>query len=359
MTARRHRIVLCWTDISGYMASCWRALSREADVDVKGIAFKPATGFFSGNLMAGIDHRLLDERERDDAALVSSLVKEHRPDAVYVSGWFHGAYRSLLTDHSLASVKKWMGVDTPWRGTLKQQVGRVVLRSLVRRADLVWVPGERAWQYMRVLGVPEARIRRGLYGVDFDHLAPVLDQRMQRPDGWPRRFLFIGRYHEQKGIDTLVRAYTMYRQAAGADAWPLSCCGSGPEKNLLQGVAGIDDLRFRQPAEIYQLMRDHGAFVLASRYDPWPLVVVESCAAGMPVVCSEACGSSVELVRPHFNGMTVATDDAEALARGLRWIHDHAEELPEMGRRGRELAGAYSATMWATRWASALRQQAM
>jgi glycosyltransferase involved in cell wall biosynthesis len=339
------------------MTACWRALSREPDVDVKVIAFRPASGSFSDDLLAGIDARLLDEREREDAVLVSSLVREHKPDAVYISGWFQRAYRNLLTDRSLTSVKKWMGVDTPWRGTLKQQVGRLMLRSVVGRADLIWVAGERAWQYMRVLGVPQARVRRGLYGIDFEHLAPILDQRLQNPSGWPRRFLFIGRYHPQKAIDVLVGAYTMYRRQVGAsDAWPLSCCGSGPLNDLLGGVEGIDDLGFRQPGEIYQLMRDHGAFVLASRYDPWPLVVVESCAAGLPVVCTEACGSSVELVRSFFNGMTAATEDVESLAGAMRWVHDHHGELPEMGRRGCVLARAYSAQMWATRWAHALRQ---
>jgi glycosyltransferase involved in cell wall biosynthesis len=360
MSDRRYRIVLCWTDISGYMAACWRALSREPDVDVKVIAFKPASGSFSAELLGGIEHRFLDEREREDGALVASLVKEHRPDAVYVSGWAYDAYRSLLKDRTLASVRKWMGVDTPWRGTLKQQLARVVLRSLVARADLVWVPGERAWQYMRVLGVPEARIRRGLYGVDFDQLAPLWEQRSQLPQGWPRRFLFIGRYHEQKGIDTLVAGYQKYRDnpPGGEPPWPLTCCGTGPEKNRFAGVAGIDDLGFRQPAEIHRLMREHGAFVLASRSDPWPLVVVESCAAGLPVICTEACGSSVELVRSHHNGMTVASEDPQALARGFRWAHERIGQLPEMGRRARELASAYSASMWATRWAHALRENA-
>jgi glycosyltransferase involved in cell wall biosynthesis len=100
-------------------------------------------------------------------------------------------------------------------------------------------------------------------------------------------------------------------------------------------------------------------FVLASHFDPWPLVVVESSAAGLPVLCTESCGSAVELVRSYFNGLTVATADIDALAGGMRWMHDHAGELSEMGRRGRELAAAYSAQMWAVRWSQATRDAAV
>ena len=58
------------------------------------------------------------------------------------------------------------------------------------------------------------------------------------------------------------------------------------------------DRGFVQPADQAAIWAEHGAFALASRYDPWPLVIVEACAAGLPVIHSEACGSAVELVRP-------------------------------------------------------------
>jgi len=244
-----------------------------------------------------------------------------------------------------------MGLDTPWRATLKQHLGRLALRRYVRRFEQVFVPGERAWQYARRLGATESRIRRGLYGVDFDGLAPLYDERAAAPPGWPRRFLFVGRYHPDKGLPTLVDAYARYRSAV-ADPWPLTTCGAGPLESLLRGE-GIENLGFRQPTEVRDEMRRGGVFVLASHVDPWPLVVVEASAAGLPVLCTEACGSAVELVRPYHNGIAVATGNAVALAAGMRWLHDHHADLPRMGARGRELASAYSAQAWATRWSEA------
>ena len=352
------RLVLCWADISGYMAACWRALAATSGVDLRVIAFAAPGNTFSSDLAVGFNCRLLSQQEKNDPALIASLVKEHRPDVLYTSGWFHEPYRKLIRDPSFASVPKWMGVDTPWRGTLRQQLGRITLRSYADRFDRVFVPGERAWQYMRRLGVAESRIRRGLYGVDYDQLAPLYEQRLNQAGGggWPRRFLFIGRYAQEKGISTLIEAYAKYR-AAVSDPWPLTCCGSGALKGLFVGREGIEDLGFRQPGELPEILRSHGVFVLASDFDPWPLVVVESSAAGLPVLCTEACGSAVELVRSYHNGLTVATADVDALAAGMRWMHEHAAELAEMGRRGRELAAAYSAQTWAARWAHAFFEQ--
>jgi glycosyltransferase involved in cell wall biosynthesis len=127
-------------------------------------------------------------------------------------------------------------------------------------------------------------------------------------------------------------------------------------EDLLASHAGIEDLGFRQPAELLDIMRGAGVFVLPSRFDPWPLVVVEASAAGLPVIATEACGSSVEMVRPYFNGLTVASGETDALARAMLWAHEQHAQLSAMGERGRHFAAAYSAQMWAMRWSAAARQ---
>ena len=141
-----------------------------------------------------------------------------------------------------------------------------------------------------------------------------------------------------------------------ADNTPtLTCTGKGPLAHLLK-APGIEDLGFVQPDDQPELWARCGAFVLSSTFDPWPLVVVEASAAGLPVVCTAACGSAVELVRSHHNGLTVATGDAEALAGGLSFIHQAYDRLPEMGRRGQVLAEAYRGEAYADRWEAMFRE---
>lgn len=347
-------MVICWADISGYMAACWRALSAMPGVDLRVIAFASGQRTFSNELVADFNCQVIPQEQKNDEDLIFSLVRERQPEVLFTTGWFHRPYRKMIFSREYENIPKWIGVDTPWLATLKQQVGRVALRPLVRRADRIFVAGERAWQYMLRLGASEQKILRGLYGIDYDALSPLWSRRNNEPNGWPRRFLFIGRYCEQKAVDHLVEAYARYRKSV-TDPWPLTCCGKGEMESLLAGREGIENFGFRQPGELPEIMRQHGVFVLPSRFDPWPLVVVESSAAGLPVICTERCGSAVELVRSYHNGITTAAEDPDAIADAMRWTHHHADQLPAMGARGRELASAYSAQMWATRWFEAAK----
>ncbi len=350
------RIAICWSHISGYMTACWRELARRPGVELFILAFRNEGSViaFNDDLTHGLNCRMLDDGERVDTSLIKSSVAAFKPDVIVVPGWFHQPYRDLIADPQFAPARKLMGMDTPFKGTLRQKLARFKLASYLKQFDRVMVPGERAWQYARYLGVPETKIQRGMYGVDYRALSPIHEARAQCAGGWPRRFMFTGRYVEEKGIDVLVEAYRRYRAGVG-DPWPLTCFGMGPLKSQLAAQPGIEDVGFCQPAELADQMARHGAFILSSRYDPWPLAIVEACAAGLPVICTEACGSAVELVRPYFSGLTVAAGDADSLARALRWTHDHHADLSEFGRRAQGFAAAYSAEAWADRWQETLR----
>lgn len=350
-------VVICWTNTSGYMSACWRAFAARSDINfARLIAYESNTGgviAFKDDLVEGLPARLLKPNEQQDAALIRSLVLEGKPDVVVIPGWANPAYLALARDPALSHVKFFMTMDTPRRDTWRQKLGRFKIGWLVDRLSAVIVPGERAWQLAKLLGFPEQKIRRGMYGVDYESLSKLYDRRVEQPGGWPKKFLFTGRYVEEKGIDVLLDAYRAYRSSAReGEPWSLTCCGAGPYAKLLDGQPGVTNLGFVQPKDQHEVLAQHGVFVLPSRYDPWPLVIVEACAAGLPVVHTQASGSAVELVRDYYTGRGVATGDVKSLADALRWCAAHYDDLPAMGRRAQPLAEPYSAGAWASRWTS-------
>lgn len=350
------RLVVCWHSVSGYMAACWRALSARPEIDLHVIAGR-ANPNFNDEVVRGLNVLMVPESDLHNPDVMTALVRERRPDVISVSGWFLKGLTALPTRREFASTPFVMCMDTPRRGTLRQRLGGVLNRSFFARMDRVMVPGERAFMLARELGFPDAKIVRGLYGVDHAGLSPLATKRAALPGGWPRRWLFMGRYHADKGVDILVPAYAKYRTGV-PDPWPLTTLGSGELKPMLTGETGIDDRGFVQPADQPEVMLNHGVFVLSSRYDPWPLVVVESCAAGLPVLCTEACGSAVELVRPYFNGLTCAPENVDSLAQAMIRLHQQADRLPEFGARSVQLAAAYSAEVWAERWVRMVQDMA-
>lgn len=346
-------ITFCWSAISGYMAACWRELAARDGVRLHVISHEPkGVSDFDARILNGVSHRYLDETECDNPAVVERIVHETSPHVIAMTGWWIKAYRNLLLANRLSASKFIMGIDSPWRTEL-QYLSRLRYWRFLRQVDQFFVTGERSWQYMKKLGVLPENISRGMYGVDASRWSEVHHQRPNRP--WPRRFLFLGRYEPVKAIDVLIPAYRKYRETV-KDPWELVCCGRGPDRRLLDGVDGVIDRGFVQPSDLAEVFLNCGALVMPSRYDPWPLALVEACAAGLPIICSDACGSAVENVRPLYNGIVVPTGSIDELAQAMLTLHKKEDELPEWGRRSHELAQGYSAQVWADRWLHTCRR---
>jgi len=350
------KVVFCWVDISGYMAVCWRRLHRQPGIDIHVLAFQARTETaFSDALMADIPSRLLSLSDRDNASLIRQHITAEKPDIIVMCGWLHKPYRQLAFDSAFKETKFIMGMDTPWRGTWRQRVAPLLIKRYLARMERVVVTGERSWQYAKHLGVPTANVNRGMYGIDYDNWSELLVERQR--EAWPRSFLFVGRYVSVKAIDVLVAAYRRYRERV-SNPWPLVCCGKGELSKLLDDQPGIENRGFLQPNEMRDTWKNAGAFILPSLFDPWPLAIVEAAAAGLPVVCTNACGSAVEVVRPWHNGLVMPEGNIDRLTTALLIIHQQYEELPLWGKRSQQLASPYSSEAWVRRWSDIFQQTA-
>lgn len=340
-------ITYCWSEPSGYLTACIAELSRRADVNVTLLTWETAgVAPFDLRMPASVKTHTLSKAEREDYAAVRERVLASRPDVVFLSGWAHKPYVRLASEPRLAAAKFVMGADTQLRFDLRQKLAPLRIGRFLKRMDAIFVPGERGFQLMRYWGVPESKLGRLLYCIDYQGFSARANVRFAQSQEWPRRFLYVGRYVDVKGINTLVAAYRAYRQRV-RDPWPLTTCGAGPLKHALAGTEGVDDRGFMQPGQLAEVFQEAGVFVLASRHEPWGQVIVEAAASGLPVVCTQACGAGVEAVREFHNGMVVPIDDAPALCRALLWMHENYERLPVMGRESQHLASAYSAERWA------------
>jgi glycosyltransferase involved in cell wall biosynthesis len=349
------KVVFCWWTFEGYFAACFKQLARQTGIELVIFALKPdpqSLAPYDTDLLAGLTVRLLSLEQMTDRRFLLEALRSERADVVVVPGIVNPAALWAIARPELRHAAVVMAWDTPWRGTWRQILGRRALSWRLRRIDHVVVAGERAWQCVRRIGFPEAAISRGMYGIDFDDLSRGAAPQAESALPAPRAFGYVGRYVPGKGIDELADAYARYRRDV-SDPWALETCGRGPLKHRLDD-AGARDHGFLQPPRLKEFFARIGVFVLPSRSDPWPLALVEACAAGLAVIATEACGSAVELVRPFYNGLTVASNDAAALTRALRWVHDHPHRLVQMGARSRELAQAYSAAAWARRWSAVI-----
>jgi glycosyltransferase involved in cell wall biosynthesis len=73
---------------------------------------------------------------------------------------------------------------------------------------------------------------------------------------------------------------------------------------------------------------------LPSYTEGMPNVVLEAFASGVPVVAT-AVGGTPEVIEDGISGYLVPAGDGETMAERICQALDNAEELPDMGRRGR------------------------
>ncbi|MDP9407258.1 MAG: glycosyltransferase, partial [Actinomycetota bacterium] len=163
----------------------------------------------------------------------------------------------------------------------------------------------------RAHGAPADRvhvIRNGIDGSVF-HPAPEAE-RASRPAG-PLRIGSVGRLVPVKGYDVLVEAVRLLDGTLSAD-WVV--VGEGPERARLERQAETLPVRFvgevRDPRDVAEFLRTLDVFVLPSRAEGLPNVVLEAAACGVPVVATEAPGLSDAAA----GAVLVPPDDAAALA---------------------------------------------
>ena len=135
--------------------------------------------------------------------------------------------------------------------------------------------------------------------------------------------LAAGRLAHQKGFDLLIRAFAA--AAAQSRQLRLIIAGEGPERQRLHDLAGELGLHMRVsfPGEVRELsamMQAAVAFILPSRYEGFPNVLLEALAAGVPCVATDAPGATREILADGAYGLLVPPEDVRALAQAIERI---------------------------------------
>jgi len=214
---------------------------------------------------------------------------------------------------------------------------RVVARTLreYAEADAIIAISQLTKRTLVDHGVPAAKVAVIPYGVDAAAYAAASAVRDHHRH--PPRILFVGGVSLRKGVPYLLEAF---RLLGGPAELRLVGRRNDPLIARLGGLpAGATCTGPKTGAALAAEYAAADIFVLPSVEDGWGLVTNEAMAVGLPVVVSDAAGSS-ELVREGETGFVVPACDAAALARALDVLLADATLRRRMGQRARALASA-------------------
>jgi glycosyltransferase involved in cell wall biosynthesis len=244
-----------------------------------------------------------------------------------------------------------------------------VKRQMLSFASAILAGGRLHAEYARKLGMPEFRVFEGYDAVDNQHFelgadaarqnAATLRAQMALPE---RYLLACCRFEAKKNLARLLQAYSVYRLRAGAEAWALVLAGDGVERAALEALTRSLDIeeavRFIGARSYDELPAIYGlasAFVHASTTEQWGLVVNEAAAAGLPLLVSDRCGCSPELVRQGVTGLLFDPYDVQAISAAMMSIASADTDQNKMGEAARLTAREWSPQRFASGLAKAVR----
>jgi glycosyltransferase involved in cell wall biosynthesis len=152
--------------------------------------------------------------------------------------------------------------------------------------------------------------------------------------------LSVGRLHRQKGHDQILDSIPAVL-AQRTDAWWV-WAGEGPSRGELEArIAGAPlgerVILLGRRADVRRLMLGSDALLFPSRYEGFPLTVIEAHMTELPVIASRA-GPLPEVVRDRLDGLLVSPGDAAALACATVWALEHPGEMAAMAASARSRA---------------------
>jgi phosphatidyl-myo-inositol alpha-mannosyltransferase len=272
-----------------------------------------------------------------------SVLRELAPDVIHV-------HEPLVPWAGLASLRcgnaPVVGTFHAWSDRaraykLARPLGRAVLGRL---AAAVAVSDAAAAYHGGALGVPKARFRIVPNGVEVARFASAEPFEDLRADERPT-LLFVGRLEKRKGLEPLVRAFTLLK--AERPDLRLLVVGDGPERARCQGLLPArlrSDVTFLGRVAQEDLPRYYATCDLyvspALGGESFGIVLLEAMAAGAPIVASDLPGYR-SVARDELQGRLVPPGDPQALADAIRALLDNASLRGAMAAEGKRTVQAY------------------
>jgi glycosyltransferase involved in cell wall biosynthesis len=180
-----------------------------------------------------------------------------------------------------------------------------------------------------------------------------------RADLGAKRIFAAGRYTPQKGYDYLIHAFAPV--ARKHPDWELKIFGNGHTKARLQ--ARIDEEGIGDQAtlagptdDVPGEMAQASIYALSSRFEGFPLVLVEAMSKGMACVAFDCPTGPADIVDDHRNGLLVPPKDVEALSAALLEMIEDEELRRRCGDAAIETARDYTMAAIGPRWEEMLQE---
>ncbi len=235
------------------------------------------------------------------------------------------------------------------QGSLKDRIRYYLARFVVPRADCIRTVSERikrsllnAWKSDFPLEVqpPEITVLPIVTEIDEFFNARRNAETDERFKNYDFKMVAVGRFVEkEKNFKMLIDMMLDFMRICPKAF--LVLVGDGPDrvhyesriKNQgLEKCVILEGWRNDLPA----FLKSFDLFLMSSNYEGWGRVVIESMAAGLPVIMTDV-GLAGEIVKSGENGIVVPVGDKEAMLDAVMELYRNKEKKAQFSRKSAEL----------------------
>lgn len=299
-------------------------------------------------------YKVLFSRDLDSVTLAEriralfALFRSFRPNVLNITGYFDPAQVALAFYAKAVGVKVVISVESSQtdhrRSGWKERLKKLILDC----SDDYFCFGHTSVEYLKALGIPEQKITvKKAAVVDNQRIAAVYadaksGETFREAPGIG--FVYVGRLATEKNLLLLLEAYGLLPDTSRT----LLLVGEGPMRAQLEAYVGEHDLPgvtfaggvawYRVPA----LLAQADVLILPSLSEPWGLVVNEAMTCGMPVIVSERCGCTGDLVQNGVNGFTFDPESVDSLTEAMRYYLQNPDAVTRHGAASLRLIAPFA-----------------
>jgi len=288
-----------------------------------------------------------------------SMLDEINPDVIAIPGYSSREALLALYWSIKNNVKRILMSESTLYDEERKFFKEFVKSEIIKFYDSAIVGGFRQKEYLEHLKF-NAEIFFGYAVVDNKYfesqvkkLKPYASE-IKKKYGINRDFFLVScRFLPRKNFLNLINAYKLYIEST-ENIFDLVILGDGPDferiKKLIRDYSLEDYIHlmgFIQYDGIVEFYTSARVFIHPSLREQWGLVVNEAMASGLPVIVSNKCGCTPNLVKECVNGYLFDPEKPEELCKLMLKASEDIRLLEQMGENSRSIISSLTPELFA------------
>lgn len=174
-----------------------------------------------------------------------------------------------------------------------------------------------------------------------------------------KRCIAVGRLESQKNFKDIITAWKIVEERH--PDWILDIYGKGSLKEALQGQ--IEDLGLKDKVilegstdNVLKELLDSSCLVMSSRFEGFPMILLEALTAGLPIVSYDCPKGPSEIVTIGANGYLAKVGDTATLAQGICSVISNEELRKRFGAESKSRSENFTLDKTMEKWNSLFKE---